>query len=227
MATSWPRTDDARPFGIDLSRFNPVDWCTVNNFAAPPVTFCMIRWGQAHKGAYDDIDRRFFYNWANAKEFIGWPIMGYHVIYPGSPIPPQVENVKRIGQLVGNDWGRPPFWIDLELHHNQTGAAIIDKTYDMLLRLQDLTGIQVGIYTGKWFIDKYRLPVRPWWAEIPWWLAQYGAGNNEPPLGTALAIPNGIPVERALFHQTTSNLEGCLFGAPLGTRVDGNRALAP
>jgi GH25 family lysozyme M1 (1,4-beta-N-acetylmuramidase) len=222
MATYFPNESDVRPFGIDVSRYNTVDWASVANFAAPPVRFCMVRWGQAMKGAYDDIDRRFLFNWANSELHVP-RCMGYHVFYPASAVGPQVDNVKRIGRLVGNDWGDPPFWIDLELNQGLTGAPIVDRCRDFQTGLQDLMGMPVGIYTGKWFIDKYKLPVRPWWSETYWWLAQYtstGVEDTRP-----LAIPAGIPPAKVLYHQTTSSLEGMLFGAPLGVRVDGNREL--
>jgi GH25 family lysozyme M1 (1,4-beta-N-acetylmuramidase) len=234
MATYFPNESDVRPFGVDVSRYNTVDWAAVANFGAPPVRFCMVRWGQAFQGAYDDIDRRFFFNWGNARMQQGleeWTApagptakrMGYHVFYPGSAVGPQVENVRRIGRLVGNDWGDPPFWIDLELNQGLMGAPIIDRCREFQTGLEDLMGMPVGIYSGKWYIDKYKLPVRPWWSETYWWLAQYtstGVEDTRP-----LAIPAGIPPARVLFHQTTSSLEGMLFGAPLGVRVDGNREL--
>lgn len=233
MATSYPRTDDPRPFGVDVSRYNTIDWATTANFAAPRVEFAMIRLGQAHRGAFDDVDRRFFYNTANAKA-AGVPRMTYHVHYPASPPKPQVENVLRIGRLIGFDWGddiyvgttkSPRFFVDSELIQGMSGLAWIRSTWDFIQRLQDGLGEDVGDYTGKWLLDKYKVPPQDWYQDIFWWLAQYGNQNNPPPLGTKLAIPSGIPPERVLYWQDTSNLEGMLFGAAPGTRVDGNRKL--
>lgn len=228
---------DQRPFGIDVSRFNPVDWSTVGFFGPPSIRFAIVRSGQAHQGAYDWVDNRVFYNWHNARRFIrpetitladGTVIDSvqlYHVVYPASPIMPQVQNALRIIRLLGGI-KHGPLWIDMELAQGMTGAQILDKTGEMIWRLQQALGIPVGDYTGKWFIDRYRLPVadRPWCRDIWWWLAQYGL-KGEPT--SPLLIPEGIPPARVMVHQTLSTVEGMLFGGYFGSRVDGDRLLVP
>lgn len=238
-----PSPLDDRPFGIDVSRFNPVTWRSVFSFPAPRVQFAYIRTGQAHEGAYDWVDNRFFYNWFEAWAALeaagleseiniappGEPpkfidaIMPYHVFYPASPIPPQVTNLVRLLRFAGHV-KHGPVIIDWELAQGVYGAQQTIRMGEMLYRTEQALGVPAAGYTGPWFLQKYNipppLPPNNWYETQLFALAQYGYGG-EP--STPLVIPNGMPPEQVFIHQTMSVVQGNVFGAPWDYSVDGNR----
>ena len=179
----------------------------------------MIRSGQGRVGNYHDLDYKFYYNWEHAAEF--FPRMAYHVIYPSEPIDLQVANVDRIFNAIDYDFGEGPLWIDFELHHNMEPEPLTSACYQFYCALQDEFDIRVGIYSGKWFLDRYCVP-QSWWADVDWWLATYWTSEEHdgPP-----GIPAIIPIENVIFHQTSSWCDGNLLGAPVlpEGRIDSDR----
>lgn len=212
-----PTVEDLRAFGVDVSVYQGIiDFILLAANAPVSVEYIMIRMGQS----WGYQDPNFVYNWNHAKQS-GIPRMAYHVIHPGQPIDVQVAKVMNIWNIVGNDFGEGPLWIDLELSHDQSPNTISTKTWEMIQRLRDQMGHDVAVYSADWFLSGYCEP-QDWWNEVWWWLAHYlhpsvGQEHVGPP-----ARPEQISPSKVAFHQTSSYGDGNRLGVE-SLRLDFNR----
>ena len=218
-------------FGLDWSVYNGT-WRheMLNSYTKAQIRYVISRMGQSY--AYED--PTFRRNMLNLQEFNPQiDRMGYHVIYPGSPVDPQVANMVKIYNRLKNEGGVllsdsaliPSVWLDLELHHNQTAKVIWEKTYRFIEEWRRITGTDIGIYTGMWFLLAYCQPFPRWFLEgVYKWLAQY----NNPAYGereTLTAYPEDADPAYIAIHQTGSYFDALKMGAvgDGNTRTDGNR----
>lgn len=67
-------------------------------------------------------------------------------------------------------------WLDVEEEGNHPGAAAVTSWLIGAIRRCAERNVKGGIYTGKWWWDKYHMP--PDFALIPLWTAQYDGLEN-------------------------------------------------
>ncbi|OGO16380.1 MAG: hypothetical protein A2Z14_04375 [Chloroflexi bacterium RBG_16_48_8] len=213
-----PSTTDTRILGADLSHFNGLmDFGQFTAYEQPRFEFVIIRSGQSSNPNWDD--RQFLRNWQQTKSF-GLPRSTYHVLFPSLEVEPQVTHFLSLMDKAG-DLGDGPFWLDVELHQNQSKRRISEATFEWLQLVSKETAHPAGIYSGQWFTDQYMEP-QDWWSETDWWLATYLWPGQEKEHPGPPGLPKGVPLSACKIHQTTSFGDGKLVGAE-SLRIDLNR----
>lgn len=154
----------------------------------------------------------------------------YHVIYPGQPIQPQVDNfMTASGDDVAEDY---PATIDAELDHGMSVLKIADSIGQMITALFQRTGKVPIVYSRAGWLNKYVTAdgniVPVWFNSVKFHLALYGpVGVEHPgPLSgnTTWGIPKGLAsTENLLLHQTSDTISGTPYGTPNAEKVDTNR----
>jgi len=206
------------PFGIDVSSNNDfMDIDKLKNYI-PKVSFAWARSGMS----WGWKDPKFDYFRDLYENQLGVWFGAYHVMYPGeSP----VNQAKKFVSIVGKDC-RGYAW-DVELTHGKTPAQIRECMRVCSLELLNM-GLPVWGYTSPGWANGWIMPkqlVYPAWInQIKWWFAQYTLSGVE--YAGVCDIMNGVKRENVYIHQTTSSLNGRLFGQPVGSpKTDGNRWL--
>jgi len=213
-----PSPTDPRILGADISQFNGLmDFGTFTSYSAPRFEFVIIRTGQSSSSNWDDTE--FLRNWEQAKAF-HLPRSVYHVLFPALDVEPQAKHFLSLMEEAG-DLGEGPFWLDVELHQNQSKQRISEATYEWLQIVTTETGHRAGVYSGQWFTNQYMQP-QDWWSEIDWWLATYIWPNQKKEHPGPPGLPVGVPLSTCKIHQTTSFGDGQLVGAE-SERIDLNR----
>jgi GH25 family lysozyme M1 (1,4-beta-N-acetylmuramidase) len=213
-----PSPTDPRILGADISQFNGLmDFGRFTAYAKPPFEFVIIRTGQSSSPNWDDTE--FLRNWEQAKAF-NLPRCVYHVLFPALEVEPQARHFLNLMQKAG-DLGEGPFWLDVELHQNQSKERISTATQEWLQFVTNESGHRAGVYSGQWFTNQYMQP-QDWWSEIDWWLATYIWPNQKKEHPGPPGLPIGVPLEACKIHQTTSFGDGRLVGAE-SQRIDLNR----
>ena len=218
-----PSTTDPRNFGIDLSVWNNgVDYEAVGAFNNPPIeyVFCRlgISWGYQ--------DPTFATHWDDFKQYTDIPRMAYHVPYPGEDIQEQINNIADYFDRLGGDMGEGPIWSDSELDHGLSRSQVTDFTGEFTEKVAAWFNKVCGMYTYPYFFIDHMLPYADWYPQREYWIAQYYYPElQREHEGPPMPIP-GIDPAHIVFHQTSSWVDGNLFGAggnsPTG-RVDANR----
>jgi GH25 family lysozyme M1 (1,4-beta-N-acetylmuramidase) len=221
LATSVPfppSPTDPRILGADISHYNGLmDFGKFTSYEPPLFEFVIIRSGQSNNSNWDD--RQFLRNWQQAKSF-DLPRSVYHVLFPSLEVGPQVKHFLSLMEEAG-DLGEGPFWLDVELHQNQSKKRISDATFEWLQLVTNETDHRAGIYSGQWFTDQYMEP-QEWWPATDWWLATYIWPGQEKEHPGPPGLPKGVPLNACKIHQTTSYGDGKLVGAE-SYRIDLNR----
>jgi GH25 family lysozyme M1 (1,4-beta-N-acetylmuramidase) len=213
-----PTPTDPRILGADISQFNGLmDFGSFTSYGPPPFEFVIIRTGQSSSPNWDDTE--FLRNWVQAKEF-NLPRSVYHVLFPALDVEPQAKHFLSLMQNAG-DFGEGPFWLDVELHQNQSKQRISEATQEWLEFVTKESGHRAGVYSGQWFTNQYMQP-QDWWSEIDWWLATYIWPNQKKEHPGPPGLPVGVPLDACKIHQTTSFGDGQLVGAE-SERIDLNR----
>jgi GH25 family lysozyme M1 (1,4-beta-N-acetylmuramidase) len=213
-----PSTTDPRILGADISHFNGLmDFGEFTAYGPPRFEFVIIRSGQSNNSNWDD--KQFLRNWQQAKSF-GLPRSVYHVLFPSLEVEPQARHFLSLMEAAG-DLGEGPFWLDVELHQNQSKKRISDATFEWLQWVTNETDHRAGIYSGQWFTDQYMEP-QDWWSETDWWLATYIWPGQEKEHPGPPGLPKDVPLNACKIHQTTSYGDGQLVGAE-SYRIDLNR----
>ena len=213
-----PSPADPRILGADISQFNGLmDFGTFISYSAPRFEFVILRTGQSSSSNWDDTE--FLRNWEQAKAF-NLPRSVYHVLFPALDVEPQAKHFLSLMEEAG-DLGEGPFWLDVELHQNQSKQRISEATYEWLQFVTTETGHRAGVYSGQWFTNQYMQP-QDWWSEIDWWLATYIWPNQKKEHPGPPGLPFGVPLSACKIHQTTSFGDGQLVGAE-SERIDLNR----
>jgi len=194
-----------------------MDFGQLTAYSPPPIEFVIIRTGQSSSSNWDD--RQFLRNWQQSKSF-GLPRSVYHVLFPSQEVKPQAQHFIHLMQNAG-DFGEGPFWLDVELHQNQSKRRISEAAFEWLQFVTKETDHPAGIYSGQWFTDQYMEP-QDWWSETDWWLANYIWPNQEKEHPGPPGLPEGVPLSSCKIHQTTSFGNGRLLGAE-SERIDLNR----
>ena len=211
------------PFGIDVSQHNrKMDIDRLKNYL-PRIAFAWARSGESwgYKDPTFDYFRDLF-----EKQFGIW-FGAYHVMYPGEN---PVNQAKKFVSNVGKDC-KGYAW-DVELVHGRTPKQIQECMRICSLELLNM-GLPVWGYTSPgwagsngnsgWIMPK-QLIYPAWINQIKWWFAQYTFSGVE--YAGVCDIMNGVKRENVYIHQTTSALNGQLFGQPVGSpKTDGNRWL--
>jgi GH25 family lysozyme M1 (1,4-beta-N-acetylmuramidase) len=213
-----PSVTDPRIVGADLSHFNGLmDFGQFTSYSPPPFEFVIIRAGQSSSSNWDD--RQFLRNWQQSKSF-GLSRSAYHVLFPSLEVEPQVKHFLSLMEEAA-DLGEGPFWLDVELHQNQSKRRISEATFEWLQLVTKETDHPAGIYSGQWFTDQYMEP-QDWWPETDWWLATYIWPDQQKEHPGPPGLPKGVPLSACKIHQTTSYGDGRLVGAE-SPRIDLNR----
>ena len=195
------------PFGLDVSRYQGIiDWDMTAAHEDPTVEFVIMRaaisWG--YKDTY--FDR----NWTEARR-VGIPRSAYHVIYPTED---PVRQMVHFLDCVGEDLGEMPLSIDVELSHDATPSQYQATLLRALEYIQEATQRKPIIYSRASFINVFVTgsgnEPPDWYREYDWWLAQYLLSGEEHPGPPTL--PNGVPRERVIIHQTSDRGDGPAFG---------------
>lgn len=219
-----PNPNDLRPFGFDESVYqDEVDHAIMAAYKAVDVLFDIVRGGQSW-GYIDPLYVK------KVKSLIENAIsaMTYWVVFPGQPVIPQVNKCVSALKLI--DWDASPYackklWIDLELHHGKSREYVMNQTWEMIRRLQDILGDAwtIGVYSGAWFLQAYGV-FQEWVKLVKWWMAHYNlrsaaAERPDPPDLSFIAD------EDVEIHQTGSFGAAKVFGAKKAWvhRIDTNR----
>jgi GH25 family lysozyme M1 (1,4-beta-N-acetylmuramidase) len=213
-----PSDTDSRILGADISQFDGLmDFGKFVSYGPPKFEFVLIRSGQSSSSYWDDTE--FLRNWQQAKTS-GLPRSAYHVLFPASDVEAQVRHFLGLMEKAG-DLGEGPFWLDVELHQNQSKRRISDATFEWLQLATKETDHRAGIYSGQWFTEQYMEP-QDWWPETDWWLATYIWPDQKKEHPGPPGLPKGVPLSACKIHQTTSFGDGKLVGAE-SDRIDLNR----
>lgn len=206
------------PFGVDVSSNNDyMDIDRLKNYI-PKIDFTWARSGISW--GWKDPKYDYFKDLFETQ--LGVWFGAYHIMYPGeSP----VNQAKKFVSIVGKDC-RGYAW-DVELTHGKTTAQIRECMRICSLELLNM-GLPVWGYTSPGWANGWIMPkatVYPEWLnQIKWWFAQYTLSGIE--YAGVCDVMNGVKRENVYIHQTTSSLNGRLFGQPVGSpKTDGNRWL--
>lgn len=212
-----PSSTDPRLLLSDWSHFQgAVDIAKHVAYGPPKFKGTIIRSGQGKNASYEDT--QFFAN-VQKCEASDFPWMVYHVLIPNHDVPSQVG---RLVDIINRLGGVLPKWIwwDVEVHNGYSKRHISNQTINALELTKEELGVDVGVYTGKWFTDGY-METQDWFSEIIWWIAQWLTGQpSEHPRPTA--FPATVDISQVMMHQTTSNGNGRLVGMG-SSRVDLDR----
>jgi lysozyme len=168
-------------YGIDVSHWQgEINWRDVK---AAGKRFVILK---ATEGT-GFVDSRFKRNWAEAKKQ-GLSVGAYHYYRPGWDSDAQAAHFyDTVGELAGSDLIP---WLDVEdLKPSMNGrpvsvASFMGPMLDTLVRMEELFGTRVGVYTGLWFWNQlpYRdMGDRPLW--VAYWYSDQKPGKPKLPNG--------------------------------------------
>jgi len=186
-------------------------------YGPPKFKAAIIRTGQGKNVSYDDTQ---FIASAQKCENNNFPWMVYHVLIPNHDVPSQVGRLRDIINKLG---GPLPKWIwwDVEVHNNYSKKHISDQTIGALNLTKAELGVDVGVYSAKWFTDGF-METQDWFSEIVWWIAQWLWPNQPDEHPWPTALPDTVDISQVMIHQTTSHADGKLVGM-MSTRIDLDR----
>lgn len=152
---SFYNDDNATPLGIDFSK--------IKSWGAD---FVIIRAGQ---NVWEDSDFRT--NWKNAK-LANVPRGAYWFFDPRKS---GQEQAKLFSDLVKNDPPEGRMWIDLEFPSSWGGSYTNWNNWKIMCEeVKRLTGLRIGIYTGKWWWDSHLQGIDlKYFTQYPLWEANY------------------------------------------------------
>lgn len=213
-----PSSTDPRILMSDWSHFQgEIDIGTHLAYGPPRFRGVVIRSGQGLSSSLDDA--RFIPN-VQICEANNFPWMCYHVLLPNQDVPQQVAHLKGLIDQLG---GPLPKWIwwDVELHNDQSKKRVSDATIEAVTRTKEEMGVEVGVYSAKWFTDGF-METQDWFSEIVWWIAQWMWPDQQAEHPWPTALPATVDISQVMIHQTTSHGDGRLVGMG-SSRVDFDR----
>jgi GH25 family lysozyme M1 (1,4-beta-N-acetylmuramidase) len=213
-----PSSTDPRILLSDWSHFQgDVDIGKHLAYGPPKFRGAIIRSGQGKNSSYDDFQFQANVQKCEANNF---PWMDYHVYIPAQDAEAQVVHLMN---LLENLKGPLPKWIwwDVEVHNNMSKRHISNGTIYCVERTKQLSGIETGVYSARWFTSGY-MELQDWFSEIIWWIAQwlYPDQPGEHPWPTV--FPDTVDISQVMIHQTTSRGDGKLLGVQ-STHLDLDR----
>jgi len=177
-ASTKPETEDARPWGIDVSKWQgEIDWEQVKNEG---VYFVFVR---ATSGTL--VDSGFQQNWDSLAE-LEIP-RGAYMFFRGDEDPQKQAEIfaSQVTLLPGD---LPPV-LDIENFSNETqnNQTIQDNLKTVLIELENLFGRRPIIYSAKSFTSQKLIDntgnYPDWLAKYPLWIGWYPLGEDDQMLG--------------------------------------------
>lgn len=213
-----PSSDDPRFLLSDWSHFQgDVDIGKHLAYGPPKFKGVVIRSGQGKNASYDDTQFRASVQKCEANNF---PWMLYHVYIPAQNADEQIDHLM---YLLDGLKGPLPKWIwwDVQVHNNKSKRHISNGTIRCVERTKQLSLIETGVYSARWFTSGY-MELQDWFSEIIWWIAQwlYPDQPGEHPWPTV--FPETVDISQVMIHQTTSRGDGKLLGVK-STHLDLDR----
>jgi GH25 family lysozyme M1 (1,4-beta-N-acetylmuramidase) len=157
----------SNPFGIDVSHYQgTIDWAKVK---AAGVRFVYMKATES-TGYVDPMLKTYV---AGARG-VGLPIGFYHFARPNADATAQADFFVNTIKSVAGDYGDLIPVLDLEEPADGSGDInqIVKWASDFITHVQQLTGKQVMMYTGGWFVNQYN-GLHNAFSSLPLWMSAY------------------------------------------------------